>query len=395
MGLRFRRTVKIAPGVRLNISRSGVSLTVGKQGLTTTIGKDGIYQNVGLPGTGLSYRQKVADLPGVKAGASSASRSTGSSSRGTSSRELAAIERERHRAEVAAYVDQYNAENDALVRLHLFAPPVLDQSNFASQFPAPAESHDEPASGPAPYPAPRPTEALVRKQLLAEGSHGAGSTFEERVADRLDLETQLWELARAEYERQARENAPQVEALSEDADGLKEALELALAGDEEYIETAAEQWISSLELPFALSAQFEYDELGRRLMVDLDLPEVEDLPTQYATQLKGGDLRMRDKTQKSLRAEYAQLVFGLAVLVSANLLNLSPAIEQVVVSGYTQRRDSAGELVDDYVFSVKVPREALLGADYQAMDPERFCLDLESRCNLSATKVFRAIEPYA
>jgi hypothetical protein len=61
MGFRFRRTLKILPGLRLNISRSGVSATAGVRGASVTLGKKGTYANVGLPGSGLSYRSKIGD----------------------------------------------------------------------------------------------------------------------------------------------------------------------------------------------------------------------------------------------------------------------------------------------------------------------------------------------
>lgn len=62
MGLRFRRSVRLFPGVRLNFSRSGVSTSIGVRGATVTVGPRGAYANVGLPGTGLSYRSRL-DTP--------------------------------------------------------------------------------------------------------------------------------------------------------------------------------------------------------------------------------------------------------------------------------------------------------------------------------------------
>lgn len=50
--------MKIAPGVRLNFSKSGVSTTLGARGFTHTIGKRGQRTNIGLPGTGLSYSHR-------------------------------------------------------------------------------------------------------------------------------------------------------------------------------------------------------------------------------------------------------------------------------------------------------------------------------------------------
>ena len=55
MGFRFRRTLKIAPGIRLNFGKKGVSTSIGPQGAKITLGKDGVRTTVGLPGSGMSY----------------------------------------------------------------------------------------------------------------------------------------------------------------------------------------------------------------------------------------------------------------------------------------------------------------------------------------------------
>jgi hypothetical protein len=60
VGFRFSKRVKIAPGVRLNLGLGGVSVSAGVRGASVTLGKRGLYGNVGLPGTGLSYRTKLA-----------------------------------------------------------------------------------------------------------------------------------------------------------------------------------------------------------------------------------------------------------------------------------------------------------------------------------------------
>jgi hypothetical protein len=58
MGLRFQRRIKVFPGLRLNLSRSGVGLSVGGRGAHVGITSRGQrYTSVGLPGTGLSWRE--------------------------------------------------------------------------------------------------------------------------------------------------------------------------------------------------------------------------------------------------------------------------------------------------------------------------------------------------
>ena len=55
MGFRFRQSVRLLPGVRLNLSKTGPSLSVGGRGLSLNLGKKGTRTTVGLPGSGMSY----------------------------------------------------------------------------------------------------------------------------------------------------------------------------------------------------------------------------------------------------------------------------------------------------------------------------------------------------
>ncbi|MBU3643686.1 MAG: DUF4236 domain-containing protein, partial [Candidatus Nanopelagicaceae bacterium] len=58
MGLRFRRTLKIAPGLRLNFNKNSVGLSIGPRGAKYTINSSGRHTaSVGVPGSGLSYSE--------------------------------------------------------------------------------------------------------------------------------------------------------------------------------------------------------------------------------------------------------------------------------------------------------------------------------------------------
>lgn len=59
MAWNYRKRVKIANGVHLNIRKKGVSSTVGVRGASMTFGKNGTYVNTGIPGTGFYSRQKT------------------------------------------------------------------------------------------------------------------------------------------------------------------------------------------------------------------------------------------------------------------------------------------------------------------------------------------------
>lgn len=54
---RFRRSIKILPGVRWNLNKRGSSFTFGGRGYHYTVGNKGSRTTVGIPGTGISYTQ--------------------------------------------------------------------------------------------------------------------------------------------------------------------------------------------------------------------------------------------------------------------------------------------------------------------------------------------------
>lgn len=60
MGFRFRKAIKILPGLRLNLSKSGVSASVGAPGATVNVSERGTRGTVGVPGSGVSYSQKLS-----------------------------------------------------------------------------------------------------------------------------------------------------------------------------------------------------------------------------------------------------------------------------------------------------------------------------------------------
>ena len=59
MPLRFRRTMKVAPGMRLNLTKTGVSARIGTRGVGITTGTSGTTVSAGLPGSGVHVSKKL------------------------------------------------------------------------------------------------------------------------------------------------------------------------------------------------------------------------------------------------------------------------------------------------------------------------------------------------
>lgn len=66
MGFRFRKSFKIAPGVRVNVGKKSVGISAGVKGARVSVNSSGRKTTtVGLPGTGLSY-SKTEKIGGIK-----------------------------------------------------------------------------------------------------------------------------------------------------------------------------------------------------------------------------------------------------------------------------------------------------------------------------------------
>jgi hypothetical protein len=60
MPFRFRKSISLGKGFRLNLSKGGISSTFGVKGLHLNVGKRGVRPTVGVPGTGMSFTPSTA-----------------------------------------------------------------------------------------------------------------------------------------------------------------------------------------------------------------------------------------------------------------------------------------------------------------------------------------------
>ncbi len=283
--MRFRKSITIFKGVKLNFSKSGVSLTVGGKGVSTNIGKKGVFLNTSIPGTGLYDRKKIADFGGDAK---------------PKKKSAPATQKRLDSAQVAQQAELYRLEaaNEAFLNI-----------------------------GAAACDMPKYSDAQLNRQP-----------------------------------------------------------------DPEAVEAAIGQWLESLSLPIDFKVSYEYEDGA--LLADLDLPEIEHLPEQKVLEAASGDLKAKDKTQKELKAEYARCVFGLGMFCASHFFAATPHMERVLLSAYTQRRDSRGELEDAYIYSVIFEREAFEKPGYQREEPEAFLCRFRNRMNKGADGALKKIEPY-
>lgn len=178
-----------------------------------------------------------------------------------------------------------------------------------------------------------------------------------------------------------------------ESDASKEIYKLSIDGDEDTIESLVGSFIGNLDLKYSIKANYELED--HDLYLDLVLPEIENLDETYPCIVKD-DVVYKKKSASSLKEEYANLVMSLSAYISACAFNLSSYIDTIIISGFTSKRNSDGDLKDEYLYSVKYTRDAFIKTDLAKIDDiYSFILDFENRINYNPSNfIFKAIKPY-
>ncbi|GFE77328.1 DUF4236 domain-containing protein [Novosphingobium sp. TCA1] len=351
MGFRFSKRIHILPGVKLNLSKSGASLSLGPRGASINIGKRGVYGNVGLPGTGLSWRERLSG-PAPR-----------SSSREPTRR-------------VPAMPDTITARLvDNQVELLDGAGFPLDpalipsaKSSMKEELRAFLEEHEAERN--------RPIDCLrslhhdiprTTRQSLPGGS---GKPKREQFGSQGDFMQALmtW-------------NASQANAGPND-DRIAEALLEALGSLE---------WPAETNIAISLQAG--------RLLLDVDLPEIEDMPSaRWKAMISKLALDEKPISQKDLASLYRDHVASILVRLVGHSIGSSSSIQSVGISAYTQRTAATGHIADEYVATVDVTRAAWNGinlAKIAEIEPDNLLRHLGAKLETNARGTLLVQPPLA
>ena len=417
MAVRFRKSVKICKGVKVNFSKSGASLSLGGRGHGVTFGGSGTHAHIGIPGTGLSYNTRT--------GGHSRSRSR-SSSRSSSSKPTVQVPKQigirmddkgkviiedgngveitnqavlrkikataQYQAQVAQLdaqrrekidemVRDAEAENERFINICELSAIVDPLSRFQSRL----NSIHPVEYVVSEFDVPAPTKDRIREFLVKE----AESTVKGSIFKIGKLRKQYVEDNLEEEEKLAAD-----EAAAEECEQQRSFLRALINGDESAVCEVFDSWISTCELPVEINISYDWKPNTGTMMLDVDLPEIEDLAQTKLVKTDAGNLKEKKKTQAEMRGEYSTLVFGLAIFIVSHTFNVSPAIQRVLISGYTQRPDKDGNIKDDYIYSIKFTRDLFEQRDLSRIIPKDFCLSVENKCNMTSTSLFKAIVPF-
>lgn len=420
---RRRRSIRIAKGVRLNLGSTGTSMTFSHRGLfggtkSSTVRLTGGSSSSKPRGIVLqgAYNFNINDDGTVEFYDSRGNRVLDESLiRKMKSTEQFRIQKaqilaqrkiekeQKFQEEQEAKFKEIQGETEGVISIHKHTPRVITQNECLDAithiFPKEYVKEE--------YTAPVPMKDHIIKILAKEAENNVKAPFwkrkkaieeyiELRANDLYNLRLNEYEENKAAFERNEELKAVEMnKKYIQEAEERKEEIRCLMKNDENYIESKITNWLKNIVLTVDFNVDFEYRSQQKTMYIDLLLPPISDMPTEKAVCLSSGTVKAKSKTQKEIKQDYIQCVFGLAEYVCGNTFNFSTAIRNIVLSGYNEVRDDrTGKMVENCVYSLKVPREAFEENDVSSRDPQEFCLSLESRCNITASLVMKPVESF-
>ena len=294
------------------------------------------------------------------------------------------------------------AEKEKLIKIHRLSPVVITREDFYETL-----NELKPQTYITPeFTSPMPDIKNTKQYLENEAKEKVkGSIFkigklrkkyvEDNLQARYSKEVEDWEQGRRDFiqwhRNKAEEENKHYQELYEQQYGYLNGL---INGDSEIVEEAINEWLSSCEFPMKVNIDYELYLNDNLVFLDIDLPLIDELPENELIRLESGNLREKKKTQTTLKSEYKTLVLSLAIFISSHVFNISPSIQNIVISGYTQRREKDGQYNYEYIYSILFSRNRFEKQKLNSVDPIDFCMSFENRINSTSTMILKSIKPF-
>jgi hypothetical protein len=383
----------------MHLSKGGLSLSAGARGASVNVGRRGASLNTGIPGTGLSARTQLASS--AKARTNSRGATAEVRPRGLSTTELqvsvddegALHFRDSNGADLAEQTiaaakkqqgpaiqsliekkcEEINSQIDVLGQMHV-ETPAPEKPRYVGQ------TFDQR----------RPSEpSLEIPGLLAKLIKSRAAAIEQRNVERMAKhsgEVNLWEQRRREHDA--------AEAIG------RSRIEKGIYDDTEVMSQFLEERLQEIEWPRETLVSAEIVDGGRVVYLDVDLPEIEDLPRAVASvPQRGLKLTVKELSEAKHRQLYMQHVHGIGFRIIGEAFAALPVASEVTLSAYSQRPDRAtGQVVDQYLYSVTVDRDRWSSINFSALadvDVVEGLARFNLRRKMTKTGIFTPVEPFA
>jgi hypothetical protein len=350
MSLRFKKSIQLAPGIRWNLSGSGSSFTLGPRGSSLNVGSAGSFFNTGIAGTGLYSRQRISgstsSIKQQPKASTTVSMTCGVHDNGSlyfrdangneMPENLVETAKKQNKTAITELIqrkcDEINTQIEALGQLHHGTPSAHIKPSFSS----PVFENEKPIN---------PT-ARIAGFFEKFFKSKVRKIEEENLLNetRYLSSLRLWEAEKSAFDNQVANRKSLIEDLIyRDVGSMAEFLELRF---------------HDIDWPRETNVDFDIDDNGATVTLNVDLPEIEMMPTKTAAMpARGLKLSVKDLTTSKVQRLYMEHIRCIAFRLIGETFAALPQTQTVVFSGYSQRRDSTtGKMQNEYLLSVKVDR---------------------------------------
>ena len=178
----------------------------------------------------------------------------------------------------------------------------------------------------------------------------------------------------------------------------RDLVQVKLVSDAEAMQEYLEQRLQSIQWPRETTVAIEISKDHQSVAIDVDLPEIEDLPRKTATYNgRGWKLTIKELSETKHAQLYMRHVHSIGFRIIGETFAALASMQTVMLSGYSQRPDGAtGQIHDEYLYSVRVSRHQWTSINFnnlQAVDVVEAFGQFDVRRNLLKSGRFEAIEP--
>lgn len=355
-----------------------------------SFGKRGAATNFGIPGTGLSFRQGVGSGTAQRA----ASRLPGGEKRAAVSvaddGRLSFVDPQTREPYDDHWVTLFKRQNGDVIK-QLIADEVKG-INAAIDALGSLHEHTPAPIAPAyelvPFDLPEPEKPIPRQVGMLAGLMSSKREAIERENAQADS---LYQQELAKWQQLRKSHG--VRELRK-----KERAELGVLTKLDAMEAQLEDNLADITWPRETEVSFEVRSEGELCVLDVDLPEIEHMPSvEAAITGRGFEVKQKEMSDTKRRRIYMAHVHAIAIRLIGEVFATLPRCEKVVLSGYSQRSDPrTGSVKNDYLLSVGVDRSAWRQINFSALasvDPVAALDRFELRRTMSKTGVFKPVEP--
>ncbi|MCH8530322.1 MAG: DUF4236 domain-containing protein [Saccharospirillum sp.] len=377
MAFRFQRRIKIAPGIRVNISKSGAGLSVGPRGATASIGKRGLYGNLGIPGTGLSYRKKIdqhqqtsrnsnVNAPNSTLmkvdddGALSFLYENGEDLPSSIANKIKRTNGDEIRSYLNSVRDKRNELLSTITELH-------------KDIPAPTNN---PEYIPKKFEEPKPSNGFWS---------GVLGFFVPSIKRQFHEKLKSWYRRKSEFESAENDRKELEEKqVFESIDAMDKVLSF---------------YLSEIEWPSVPEIDYDLGSNNKTLALDIFLPSEEGLPNkEWSVPGNAYRLTSRKISESKRRQIYRDYAHAILLRIIGEVYARLPTVDHIMISAYRTGVDTAtAQDTDEYILSAIVKRSTWQKIDFNRIariDPVEAMKEHDLIRNMTKTGIFKPIKPY-